>query len=627
MKKIILLLLLSIGSLVLVAQDCNLIRQKIKSAIASRALDEALVQVKALRACDISASGKKEADDWTEKIFLLLQERKTQAKIAEQKAKVNAEQAQRDAERAETARREAEIERNKAVATQAEVALKVQERDLAEEERALALRKKVQLIRVADLRLLGRNQWEQQKYAEAKGYFQEALLALQSEDAHNSATFVQDSTIIVGEIALIEKIKAMELAIQHLYINLDSVIQNGIANFTAAFRALDAALALPVNTGTGLSYAVDSLRFVRELENFEFACVQQANSIKTGAISFRPKHGKKYDQINQHLILVFASTEVNIYLNRTGLMQKRLRYKWVYDYPLDQYSDKTILREYLERSNKHKWTLGAGIRLPVNSSYNLLKEYYVCLDGNEKKEFATANSGGYIIPVSYRLNQKLDIGINTSLMFAYNEKKGGGDIAGRNRSIFSSLSLNLTLISLKKANNMSDLITVRLSTGLMFEYFLLKYSFNFPDVIDKRKITDRFKIARNYETLVQNANEFFESTHEFYLNNSKTTAYATGDFRRVKFDMYKINLNYVFGLKFQIFPFFEKQVSMFLGGDFLQPFKTNKYIEPLSAFLHSDAIPANLQGIYDKALKIKKIEIKEVNIANLNLFFGIALRL
>ena len=64
------------------AQNCDVIRQKIKIAI-DRSLDEALVEVKALRACDNSAAGKQEADDWTERIFKILKERQTQAKKAE----------------------------------------------------------------------------------------------------------------------------------------------------------------------------------------------------------------------------------------------------------------------------------------------------------------------------------------------------------------------------------------------------------------------------------------------------------------------------------------------------------------------------------------------------------------
>lgn len=362
--KYMILLLLTFGSWALFAQDCSSIRQKIKTAVNSRLLDEALVQVKALRACDNSAAGKQEADDWTEHIFLLLKERQAQAKAAELKAQAEAAQAQRDAELAEVARQQAELERNNALAAQQLAAQKSQQKDLAEEERILALQKKAQLIRIADLQHLGRNKIEERDYPSAISYFNQAQSQL-NQLSPRSATFAEDSASIQRDIAYVEKILAMQAAIKRLYHNLDSAAQWGQSDFPGAFQDLRMAMARPLSSiKEGLSYRADSLGFVQQLEQLLF---QTRLKLKEYRVNFLAPL-RNMQRLESQLQIEVAAAELDFFLGRPQQAQKRIGLLLPYQqhtaglmkYTTEPFLQKRIVA--LKSSFWNRWEIGFGGR-------------------------------------------------------------------------------------------------------------------------------------------------------------------------------------------------------------------------------------------------------------------------
>jgi hypothetical protein len=86
MKTQVLIILLGLCCVSARAQNCDKIVQKIEVAYSDGRLDEALTQIRALRACDVSEQGKKLADTWTEKVYKSVQAQKDLAQSSLTKA-------------------------------------------------------------------------------------------------------------------------------------------------------------------------------------------------------------------------------------------------------------------------------------------------------------------------------------------------------------------------------------------------------------------------------------------------------------------------------------------------------------------------------------------------------------
>lgn len=86
MKTQVLIILLGLCCVSARAQNCDKIVQKIEVAYRAGRLDEALTQIRALRACDVSEQGKKLADTWTEKVYKSVQAQKDLAQSSLTKA-------------------------------------------------------------------------------------------------------------------------------------------------------------------------------------------------------------------------------------------------------------------------------------------------------------------------------------------------------------------------------------------------------------------------------------------------------------------------------------------------------------------------------------------------------------
>lgn len=84
--RVLLLLLPGLWHVGVSAQNCDKIVQKIEAAYRADRLDEALTQIRALRACDVSEQGKALADAWTEKVYKSVQAQKELAQNSLKKA-------------------------------------------------------------------------------------------------------------------------------------------------------------------------------------------------------------------------------------------------------------------------------------------------------------------------------------------------------------------------------------------------------------------------------------------------------------------------------------------------------------------------------------------------------------
>lgn len=86
MKIQVLIILLGLCCVSAKAQNCDKIVQKIEVAYRTGRNAEALTQIRALRACDVSEQGKKLADAWTEKVYKSVQAQKDLAESSLTKA-------------------------------------------------------------------------------------------------------------------------------------------------------------------------------------------------------------------------------------------------------------------------------------------------------------------------------------------------------------------------------------------------------------------------------------------------------------------------------------------------------------------------------------------------------------
>ncbi len=374
------------------AQNCDVIRQKIKIAI-NKSLDEALVEVKALRACDNSAAGKQEADDWTERIFKILKERQTQAKAAEIRAKAEAEQAQRDAEVAETARKQAEIERNNALAAQQLALEKTKERVLLDEEKALILGKKAFQIRVSDLMLLGNRKMEEKEYATAIDYFNKAMILAQTNKPFLDA-FTSDSIKLLENIKISNKLYSLSTAIQKLYANADTAALLGRADFANTFQQLRTAAATPLILPDRTFFIKDSLLIIEKLKAFEASLIHKLR-VQRNTTSY--------------YYMMAAAAEISDFFNQPVLEKKRMNMILRHRPPSSNYTDYPYLQEQLSRQEsrvlRRKFEVGFGIR----SHFGLLLDKNYGETSNGKKitaEFPIIMGADYEQYLVFHLNKK-----------------------------------------------------------------------------------------------------------------------------------------------------------------------------------------------------------------------------
>ena len=638
--KYLILLLLTFWSWALFAQDCSSIRQKVKTAVNSRLLDEALVQVKALRACDNSAIGKKEADDWTERIFLLLKERQAQAKAAELKAQAEAAQAQRDAELAETARQQAELERNNALAAQQLAAQKSQEKDLAEEERILALQKKAQLIRIADLQHLGRNKIEERDYPSAISYFNQAQ-SLLNQLSPRSTTFATDSASIQRDIAYVEKILAMQAAIKRLYHNLDSAAQWGQSDFPGAFQELRMAMARPLSSiKEGLSYRADSLGFVQQLEQLLF---QTRLRVREYRVNFLAPL-RNMQSLESQLQIEVAAAELDFFLGRPQLAQRRLGSLLPYQQHtarLMQYTMEPFLQNriaVLGGSFWNKWEIGLGVK--SYSGIGINKTFVKFPNGESVKLKKSSALFGYFpfeLNIAFYFDDKRSISFyNRFSRNNYNNQQvdakkndyfdefnedDGGEKVGRELSLVYFQEI----YSLISREARTKLLSIQFCAGITvgrtddgFSYIpgfnsYLRYEENRPGFWKDSTLIEFNEIILFNELQVQ-LNDLNQTALHFYPVMNY-----------IRYDAKRFYLNVPFGLKVAAFPFFKYRLGFSCTIAYNLPLVGNSYVNPSAEIRSRNIIPPAYQELY-AAYLADRIDVK-YNFSKINQIFSAGLSL
>lgn len=637
--KYLILLLLTFWSWALFAQDCSSIRLKIKTAVNSRLLDEALVQVKALRACDNSAAGKQEADDWTERIFLLLKERQAQAKAAELKAQAEATQAQRDADQAEAARQQAETERNNALAAQQLATQKSQEKDLAEEERILALQKKAQLIRIADLQHLGRNKIEERDYPSAISYFNQAQ-SLLNQLSPRSTTFAADSASIQRDIAYVEKILAMQAAIERLYHNLDSAAQWGESDFPAAFQDLRMAMALPLSSiKEGLSYRADSLGFVQQLEQLLF---QTRLKLKEYRVNFLAPL-RNIQRLESQLQIEVAAAELDFFLGRPQLAEKSLGSLLPYQQhtarlmqnTMEPFLQKRIAA--LEGSFWNKWEIGLSAK--GYSGLGINKTFVKFPNGESvklKKSSALFGPFPFELNIAYYFDEKHSISFYDRFGNTFQRQ----EVAAKENKYFNA---NVTLWNDSREHSVLyfqeiySLISRKARTKLLSIQFCVGISVGKTDAVDGFDSSlwyENYRTGSWQDSKLVEIDEILSDELEVKLKDLNQTVITFRPvINRIEYTAKTFYLNVPLGLKVAASPFFKYRLSFTSTIAYNLPLVVNAYFNPSAEIRRRNIIPPAYQELYTKYVadridvRYNFSKINQIFSAGLSISLGMSFRL
>lgn len=636
--KYMILLLLTFWSWALFAQDCSSIRQKIKTAVNTLLLDEALVQVKALRACDNSAIGKKEADDWTERIFLLLKERQAQAKAAELKAQRDAELAEEARQQAEAARQQAELERNNALAAQQLATQKSQEKDLAEEERILALQKKAQLIRIADLQHLGRNKIEERDYPSAISYFNQAQSQL-NQLSPRSATFATDSASIQRDIAYVEKILAMQAAIKRLYHNLDSATQWGQSDFPGAFQDLRMAMARPLSSiKEGLSYRADSLGFVQQLEQLLFQTMLKLKEYRVNFLAAL----RNMQSLESQLQIEVAAAELDFVLGRPQQAQRRIGLLLPYQqhtaglrkYTTEPFLQKRIVA--LKSSFWNRWEIGLGVK--SYSGIGINKTFVKFPNGESvklKKGSPLFGDFAFELNIAFYFDEKRSIGfynrfensidrvVATKENKYFNEFRTGYNRIGDERSLLYSQEI----YSLVSPKSRTKLLSIQFCAGITVGKTYFEDAFKYLRYKDYRKGLSPDSTPAEFVRPLLN-------TLLVQLKDLNQTVFTFSPIMRdIEYRAKSFYINVPLGLKVAAFPFFKYRFGFTSTIAYNLPLVVNAYFNPSAEIRSRNIIPPAYQKAYE-AYFADRIDVKynfskidQIFSAGLSVSLGMSFRL
>lgn len=371
------------------AQDCEGIREQVKKAIQGDRLDEALEQVKALRACDGSAAGKQEADEWTEQIFQRIKALELSFRQAQQKMISAAQNAQQKKEQAQMVLRDLEYEKKQLLLAQQKLDEESTKAQSAVLEKNKALQLNELLEEINAQQLLGQQKVNEKQYAEAILIFQTAIDRILAE-------LIKDESLDYKLIALQNDLAKTRVLFDNrqifdkILVKGDSLLANHPNNYFSIYKLYQQANALKVDSLSILS------RFV-QLENS-----WSANSI-------RQLKGPRYDST------LIASAEVNANLNNDRHMKARLN-KFMVQSPRNFPKTQNVkINNYLFNeypSFLHRFEIGTSLKTFYISPQASHQTVHVRYKG-ENTSFK--HSHGYL-PFAFHLTFHLDKKNNLSVI-------------------------------------------------------------------------------------------------------------------------------------------------------------------------------------------------------------------
>lgn len=363
------------------AQDCEGIREQVKNAIRGDRLDEALEQVKALRACDGSARGKREADEWTEQIFQRIKALELSFRQAQQKMIGAAQNALQKKEEAQRALKDLEYEKKQLILAQQKLTEESVKAQSAVVEKNKAIQLNELLAEINAQQLLGQQKVNEKQYAEAILIFQTAIDRILAES-------MEDESLNYKLIALQNDLAKTRVLFDNRQIfdkilaKGDSLLANHPNDYFAIYKLYQQANALKVDNLSILS------RFA-QLEN------------SWSAKNIRQLKGPRYDST------LIASAEVNAILNNDRRIQARL-YKFIALSPNDfPNTENVIVNNYLFNkysSFLHRFEIGTGLK----TFYINPQAGHQTVQVSYKGEKASFKHSHWYLPFAFHLTYHLD---------------------------------------------------------------------------------------------------------------------------------------------------------------------------------------------------------------------------
>ncbi len=252
-KKIVFYLFFLLHAPLIHAQECDKIIDKIKSALDKSLLDEAMLQVTALRSCDVSLSGKDEADRWTERIFEKIKALEKGFKLNEDKAKAQKKNAQNYEKLAKEALSNLEKERDTSFkySRLALEEVKKTERAVAEKNNAIELNQL--LIEANEQHLLGLKFLYEKRYDESIKIFQSTIENVNSKTVEKTEGLTDKLTLIQEDLNIAIRHKEKREEFFSLIFLADSMISKGVVDFTRVFHIYKKAKYMQVDSALVLS--------------------------------------------------------------------------------------------------------------------------------------------------------------------------------------------------------------------------------------------------------------------------------------------------------------------------------------------------------------------------------------
>ena len=362
-------------------QDCEGIREQVKKAIQGDRLDEALKQVKALRACDGSTAGKQEADEWTEQIFRRIKALELSFRQAQQEMINAAQNAQQKKEQAQTALKDLEYEKKQLVLAQQKLTeenVKAQEAVL---KKNMAIQLNELLAEINTQQLIGQQKVNENQYTEAILIFQTAIDRILAES-------MEDESLNYKLIALQNDVAKTRMLLNNrqifdkILVKEDSLLANHPNNYFAIYKLYQQANALNV----------DSLNILSRFTKLENSWSKK---------NLRQLKGTWYDST------LIASAEVNANLTNVRRMKMRLDKFMALsprDFPNTQH---VVITNYLYNgypSRLHHFEIGTGLKTFYINPQAGHQTVQVSYKG-EKASFK--HSHGYL-PFAFYLTYHLD---------------------------------------------------------------------------------------------------------------------------------------------------------------------------------------------------------------------------
>ena len=363
------------------AQDCEGIREQVKKAIRGDRLDEALEQVKALRACDGSATGKQEADEWTEQIFQRIKALELSFRQAQQKMISTAQNAQQKKEQAQTALKNLEYEKNQLLLAQQKLIEESVKAQSAIVEKNKAIQFNELLAEINAQQLLGQQKVNEKQYAEAILIFQTAIDRILAEP-------MEDESLDYKLIALQNDLAKTRVLFNNrqifdkILVKGDSLIAHHPNDYFAIYKLYQQANALKV----------DSLSILSRFSQLENSWSKK---------NLRQLNGAWYDST------LIASAEVNANLNNVRRMKMRLD-KFMALSPRDLPNTRhAATANYLYKNNPsilHRFEIGTSIK----TFYINPQAGHQTVDVSYKGEKASFKHAHWYLPFAFHLTYHLD---------------------------------------------------------------------------------------------------------------------------------------------------------------------------------------------------------------------------